>query len=63
LNEFFMSGDNNGRWAGNASWPLDHALYGAAVTDTARRLRGHASVLAHVGGNELFPFDASPPSR
>lgn len=59
--EFWMSGDNNGRWAGNASWPLDHALYTRAVADTARRLRRHASLLVHVGGNELFPFDASPP--
>jgi len=61
-NEFFQSGDNNGRWAGNSSWPLDHSLYNAAVTDTVRRLRGHASLLVHVGGNELFPFNASPPS-
>ena len=59
-NEFFMTGDNNGRWAGNASWPLDHSLYGDAVADTAKRLRGHASLLVHVAGNELFPFDTSP---
>jgi len=61
LHEFFMSGDNNGRWAGNASWPLDHRLYSAAAADTVRRLRGHASLFAHLGGNELWPFDASPP--
>jgi mannosylglycoprotein endo-beta-mannosidase len=60
-NEFFMSGDNNGRWAGNASWPLEHDLYNIAVSDTIRRLRGHPSLLVHVGGNELFPFNASPP--
>jgi mannosylglycoprotein endo-beta-mannosidase len=61
-NEFFMSGDNNGRWAGNASWPLNHSLYGAAVKDTMKRLRAHASLLVYVGGNELFPFNASPPA-
>ena len=22
-----MTGDNNGRWAGEYSWPLDHAVY------------------------------------
>ena len=59
-NEFFMSGDNNGRWAGNASWPLDHTLYNNAVSDTIKRLRCHPSLLVHVGGNELFPFDQSP---
>ena len=60
--EFWMSGDNNGRWAGSAEWPLDHALYLAAARDTVRRLRGHASLLLWCGGNELFPLGASPPA-
>ena len=59
-NEFFMSGDNNGRWGGNHSWPLDHNLYNTAVEDTIRRLRRHPSLLVHVAGNELFPFNSSP---
>ena len=60
--EFFMSGDNNGRWAGSYDSPLDHALYLRAAEDTIRRLRGHASLLLWCGGNELFPFALSPPS-
>lgn len=56
-----MTGDNNGRWAGNASWPLDHALFNAAVADTVSVVRGHASVLMWVAGNELFPDGVSPP--
>jgi mannosylglycoprotein endo-beta-mannosidase len=61
LAEFWMSGDNNGRWAGSPEWPLDHGLYLRAAADTVRRLRGHASLLLWCGGNELFPFEASPP--
>jgi len=63
LSEFWMSGDNNGRWAGNFSFPLPpyHTLYAAAVKDTVRKLRGHPSLLLWCAGNELFPFNASPP--
>lgn len=60
--EFMMSGDNNGRWGGSYSFPLDHQLYLRAVEDTVRRLRGHPSILLWCGGNELFPFNASPPT-
>ena len=60
--EFFMTGDNNGRWAGSFANPSDHALYLRAAEDTIRRLRGRASLLLWCGGNELFPFALSPPS-
>jgi mannosylglycoprotein endo-beta-mannosidase len=59
--EFWMSGDNNGRWAGSYSWPLDHALYLAAVEDTVAAVRGHASVLFFCAGNELYPRGQNPP--
>jgi hypothetical protein len=59
--EFWMTGDNNGRWAGNYSWPLDHHVYLSCVADVIKMLRNHASLLLWVGGNELFPEYQSPP--
>ena len=59
LSEFWQSGDNNGRWAGSYDWPLDHAGYLAAAADTIRAARAHPSLLLHVGGNELYPLNAS----
>ena len=61
MHEFWMSGDNNGRWAGSYSDPLDHQLYLAAAADTVSRLRGHPSLLFWCGGNELYPAGSSPP--
>ena len=55
MQEFWMTGDNNGRWAGEYSWPLDHAVYLDNARDTVRALRGHASLLFWCGGNELDP--------
>jgi hypothetical protein len=40
-----MTGDNNGRWAGDAAWPLDHALYEECAADSVRMLRNHPSLL------------------
>jgi mannosylglycoprotein endo-beta-mannosidase len=62
--EFWMTGDNNGRWAGNYSWPLNYRAYVANAADCIRRLRYHASVLFYGGCNEcLAPNDSggSPP--
>jgi mannosylglycoprotein endo-beta-mannosidase len=59
--EFWMSGDNNGRWAGSYSWPDDHGLYVAAARDTVRLARPHACVLLYCGGNELYPLRENPP--
>ena len=44
MQEFWMTGDNNGRWAGEWSWPEDHAAYLQCVADTVRMLRNHASL-------------------
>lgn len=49
------SQDNNGRWAGSQSWPLDHGGYLLAAADTMRFARGHASLLLYNAGNEIFP--------
>eukprot|EP00475_Leptophrys_vorax_P000518 TRINITY_DN10290_c0_g3_i1.p1 TRINITY_DN10290_c0_g3~~TRINITY_DN10290_c0_g3_i1.p1 ORF type:complete len:952 (+),score=229.77 TRINITY_DN10290_c0_g3_i1:20-2875(+) len=59
--EFWMSGDNNGRWAGSYDWPLDHELFLQAAADTVRMIRGHPSVLFYCGGNEIWPASVSPP--
>jgi hypothetical protein len=61
LSDLWMSGDNNGRWAGSYSWPLNHTLYLAAVADTFLLLRNHPSLLMYSGGNELYPASKSPP--
>ncbi|KAL7563357.1 hypothetical protein ACA910_014197 [Epithemia clementina (nom. ined.)] len=66
--EFWMTGDNNGRWAGNASWPLDHATYLTNVEDTVRRLRRHSSLMFYGGCNECFvqphlTNESSPPQE
>jgi hypothetical protein len=56
-----MTGDNNGRWAGSYSWPLDYGVYLAAVRDTLLLLRNHPSLLLYDAGNELYPTDINPP--
>jgi hypothetical protein len=57
--EFWMTGDNNGRWAGNYSWPLNYDAYLANVEDTVKRLRKHPSLLFYGGCNEcLAPRDS-----
>ena len=32
MQEFWMTGDNNGRWAGSYEWPTDHDVYLRAVS-------------------------------
>ena len=59
--EFWMTGDNNGRWAGNYSSPLEHNVYLSCVQDVILMLRNHPSLLLWVGGNELYPEKLSPP--
>jgi mannosylglycoprotein endo-beta-mannosidase len=58
--EFWMTGDNNGRWAGNYSWPDDHTSYLINAQDTILRLRKHTSLLLYCGGNELNPRGLNP---
>jgi len=61
--EFWMTGDNNGRWAGSYSSPLNYSAYLANVEDTVKRLRYHASLLFYGGCNECknSPWMANPP--
>lgn len=63
LSDFWMSGDNNGRWAGSYSSPLNHSLYLAAVFDTILLLRNHPSLVMYSAGNELYPTFRSPPKN
>jgi hypothetical protein len=46
FHEFWMSGDNNGRWAGEYAWPLDHAGYLAAAAATVRGSRSRRTASA-----------------
>lgn len=62
LQDFWMTGDNNGRWAGSYDWPLDYSLFLQAVQDTIVRLRNHPSLIIYSAGNELYPTKQSPPS-
>ncbi|KAL7499273.1 hypothetical protein ACHAWT_006894 [Skeletonema menzelii] len=59
--EFWMTGDNNGRFAGEYDWPTDHVSYILNVRDVIRKLRNHPSLAFFGGGNELYPIDLSPP--
>jgi mannosylglycoprotein endo-beta-mannosidase len=52
--EFWMTGDNNGRWAGDYSWPLNYDVYLVNVEDTVKRLRRHPSLLFYGGCNECL---------
>lgn len=52
--EFWMTGDNNGRWAGNYNWPENHSAYLYHIRDTVQRLRGYASLLFYSGCNECL---------
>ncbi len=56
-----MTGDNNGRFAGEYDWPNDHVSYIINVRDVVSKLRNHPSFAFFGGGNELHPIDQSPP--
>lgn len=49
MQEFWMTGDNNGRWAGSYQWPLDHSLYLSCAKDAILMLRNHPSLLFWCG--------------
>ena len=61
--EFWMTGDNNGRWAGSYDWPLNYTTYVGAVRDTMLMHRNHPSLLFYDAGNELYPTSKSPPPQ
>jgi mannosylglycoprotein endo-beta-mannosidase len=54
IQEFWMSGDNNGRWGGSYDYPTDQVAYVDQVRDVVLQRRGHASLLMWIGGNELW---------
>ena len=60
--EFWMTGDCNGKMAGSYDWPDDHNAYLANVEDTIKRLRNHPSLCLYAAGNELFPIPSSTSS-
>ncbi|MFZ1080548.1 MAG: glycosyl hydrolase [Candidatus Kryptoniota bacterium] len=62
--DFWMSGDCNGRWADPSKlddqwvrrgYPDDHKLFLASVTDQVKMLRNHPSLAFYCGGNEITP--------
>lgn len=58
--EFWITGDNNGRGAdppSNPDWPLDHNLFLDCAKDTIKLLRNFSSLALWVGGNEQHPAD------
>ena len=59
--EFWMTGDNNGRFAGQYDWPNDRVSYIGNVKDVLWKLHNHPSLAFFGGGNELFPINESPP--
>ena len=60
--EFWMSGDNNGRWGGEYNYPTHHDSYLRQARDMVYMVRSHPSLLFWGGGNELYPKGSSPPS-
>ena len=57
-----MTGDNNGRWAGSYSSPLDHDVYLACVKDVILMLRNHLSA-AMGWWKRAVPGSQKPPCR
>lgn len=55
MQEFWMTGDCNGWFAGEYKWPDDHKLYIQCAEDTVKMLRNHPSLCFWCGGNELNP--------
>jgi hypothetical protein len=58
--EFWMTGDNNGRWGGEYSYPEDNQAYIDNVKSVVLRLRTHASLFLWCAGNELYPKEENP---
>ncbi len=62
--EFWMSGDCNGRWQDSRKkddqwerrkYPDDHALFIQSAVDMVKMLRNHPSLAIWCGGNEITP--------
>ena len=61
MQEFGMTGDNNGRWGGDVDWPEDQQNYLNIATDVVLMLRQHPSLMFWCGGNELYSDDGGSP--
>jgi len=59
--EFWMTGDNNGRWAGSYNWPDNYTSYLENSKSVILMNRNHPSLIMYVGGNELSPDNLNPP--
>jgi mannosylglycoprotein endo-beta-mannosidase len=64
LQDFWMSGDANGRWVDplkvddqwtRRRYPDDHNLFTASAADQVKMVRNHASLAMWCGGNEITP--------
>ncbi|MGI4865826.1 MAG: glycoside hydrolase family 2 protein [Janthinobacterium lividum] len=64
MQDFWMSGDANGRWEDPAKlddqwtrrrYPNDHRLFVASAADQIKLVRNHASLAMWCGGNEITP--------
>ncbi|MBX0293032.1 glycosyl hydrolase [Hymenobacter sp. HSC-4F20] len=64
LQDFWMSGDANGRWVDplklddqwtRRQYPADHRLFLASAADQVKMVRNHASLGMWCGGNEITP--------
>ncbi|MBL4676134.1 MAG: glycosyl hydrolase [Mucilaginibacter sp.] len=64
--DFWMSGDANGRWTDPAKkddqwtrrkYPDDHSLWLASAADQIKMVRNHPSLAMWCGGNEIAPPD------
>lgn len=64
MQDFWMSGDCNGRWVDpkkkedqwtRRGYPDDHQLFLASAADMIKMCRNHASLAVYCGGNEITP--------
>jgi mannosylglycoprotein endo-beta-mannosidase len=58
MQDFWITGDCNGRYGGSSAYPDDHQLFLDCALDTIKRLRNHPSLAFWCGGNEArAPYD------
>lgn len=55
MQDFWMTGDCNGRYGGSPSYPDDHALFLECAEDAIKMLQNHPSLCIWTGGNEVVP--------
>ncbi|MFH1239449.1 MAG: glycoside hydrolase family 2 TIM barrel-domain containing protein [bacterium] len=58
MQDFWITGDCNGRYGGDRGYPDDHQLFLDCAKDTIKMLRNHPSLAFWCGGNETrAPYD------